>query len=421
MTDDALTAACRARALACAELLLEPATVLHALPEHDAPTLSHGLAGTALLHARLAAIDPAFEAAALRHWQAAIETARTTGGQDVGICGLPGGIAASLVVGTPYLADPGPLVEATDQAVTWLAVRTSEYATAYRPLLRTPGALRWSHYDALTGLTGTARVLLAAAMTGHSHAEPALAAATGFLAELLTTRHDGRPAWWIPRTGHLPGSAGIPASGAAHTGLAHGMAGPLALLAITELTGRSSPAQRHAISAAAQWLLAWRGHDGTWPPLICGDQLDGAFAGSQHGRRHAWCYGTPGIAHAFRLAASALCEPALRTAADYATATMYARPRATWDTEGVTFCHGHAGVLSALPLDHPGRDHAAQTIARQFAGHHRFGWQHWEQTRADDLPGLLTGSAGVALALAEYAQLPHRPLASRWDSLLLLS
>ncbi|MEV6863752.1 lanthionine synthetase LanC family protein [Streptosporangium subroseum] len=419
MTDDALTRACRAQALACAELLLEPATVRHALPEHDAPTLSHGLAGTALLHARLAAVDPAFEAAALRHWNAAIETARTTHGQDLGICGLPGGIAASLVVGTPYLADPRPLVEATDQAVTWLAVRTSESATACRALLRTPGELRWSDYDVLTGLTGTARVLLAAALTGHSHAEPALAAATGFLTELLTTRHDGRPAWWIPRTGHPPGSAGIPASGAAHTGLAHGMAGPLALLAITELTGRSSPAQRQAISAAAQWLLAWRGQDGTWPPLICGDELDGAPASSRRGRRHAWCYGTPGIARALRLAATALAEPALRTAADDATATMYAP--VTWDTEGVTFCHGHAGVLAALPLDHPGRDHAARTITRQFAGHHRFGWQHQEQTRASNLPGLLTGSAGVALALAEYAQLPHRPLSSRWDGLFLLS
>ncbi|MFF0250764.1 lanthionine synthetase LanC family protein [Streptosporangium sandarakinum] len=421
MTDEALTRTCRAQVLACAELLLEPATVHRALPDRDAPTLSHGLAGTALLHARLAAVDPAFEAAALRHWHAAIETARTTRGQNPGICGLPGGIAASLVVGTPYLADPGPLAEATAQAVTWLAARTNDHATACRALLRTPGALRWSHYDALTGLTGTARVLLAAAATGHHHAEPALAAATGFLTELLTTRHDGRPAWWIPHTGHLPGSTGIPASGAAHTGLAHGIAGPLALLAITELTGRSSPSQRQAISAAAQWLLAWRGQDGTWPPMIDGDQLDGASAPPQHGRRHAWCYGTPGIAHALRLAATALADPALRRAADHATATMDAHPPAAWDTQGATFCHGHAGVLSALPSDHPGRDHAARTITRQFAGHHRFGWQHQDQERTDDLPGLLTGSAGVALALADYAHLPHHPITSPWDSLLLLS
>ncbi len=40
---------------------------------------------------------------------------------------------------------------------------------------------------------------------------------------------------------------------------------------------------------------------------------------------------------------------------------------------------------------------------------------------ARDEPGLLTGAAGTALALADHGQLPTPTAPARWDSLLLLS
>ncbi|HXL87440.1 MAG TPA: hypothetical protein VN969_00410 [Streptosporangiaceae bacterium] len=47
-------------ALAVAERLLRPEAVLTAISGTESASLAHGLAGTALLHARLATIDPVF-------------------------------------------------------------------------------------------------------------------------------------------------------------------------------------------------------------------------------------------------------------------------------------------------------------------------------------------------------------------------
>jgi hypothetical protein len=41
--------------------------------------------------------------------------------------------------------------------------------------------------------------------------------------------------------------------------------------------------------------------------------------------------------------------------------------------------------------------------------------------RHDDRPGFLTGATGVALALADHAQLPTPPVTTAWDAILLLS
>lgn len=66
-------------ALTVAERLLSPDDVLAAVPGPVGAFLAHGLAGTALLHARLSAIDPTFATAATRHWTAAAEHAKSHG------------------------------------------------------------------------------------------------------------------------------------------------------------------------------------------------------------------------------------------------------------------------------------------------------------------------------------------------------
>jgi hypothetical protein len=83
----------RQQALATAERLLNTDVVLAAVPGTDAASLASGLAGTALLHARLACTDPAFAAAAIRHWTAAATHASRHGG-SAGIYHTPGGLAA---------------------------------------------------------------------------------------------------------------------------------------------------------------------------------------------------------------------------------------------------------------------------------------------------------------------------------------
>ncbi|MGI9003720.1 MAG: hypothetical protein ACR2GH_19070 [Pseudonocardia sp.] len=79
-------------------------------------------------------------------------------------------------------------------------------------------------------------------------------------------------------------------------------------------------------------------------------------------------------------------------------------------------------------LEHPGRRlvdrqwaSAQAAVTEAFNPRLAFAFQHLDNGSATDDPGLLTGSAGVALALADHGQLPAPPVPARWDSILLLS
>src|SRR5262249_11149629 len=153
----------------------------------------------------------------------------------------------------------------------------------------------WAVYDAIKGLAGIGRVLLAAHTAGQSRAEPGLTAALTTLTTMILTADDARPGWWLPATDHPPTVAVHP-TGAATTGLAHGVSGPLALLAIAHRAGRAVPGQVDAIRVAADWLLTWHNPVTSWPPYVSGDDLDAqpvsvTRARPRPGRRDAWCYG----------------------------------------------------------------------------------------------------------------------------------
>jgi class I lanthipeptide synthase len=152
------------------------------------------------------------------------------------------------------------------------------------------------------------------------------------------------------------------------TGMAHGIAGPLALLATAHTAGWSVAGQRTAIQGAAHWLLHWRTNaTPRWPPYVIGDALDNDTAQPTAGRRDAWCYGAPGIGRALTLAGRALADPRLTEAGDTAIASLAERPAELWDVEGPTLCHGHAGVLqSAATNQGTTADRAAAAVTEAF-------------------------------------------------------
>ncbi len=122
----------------------------------------------------------------------------------------------------------------------------------------------WHVYDVITGLAGTGRVLLAAHQSGHAAAEPGLLAAL----TTLTNHRAGsrRPGWWLPADRH-PAAVTAHPSGAATTGMAHGIAGPLALLA-TAPPGRihrPRPTRRHHPRRCLAAALARRTHQDMGP------------------------------------------------------------------------------------------------------------------------------------------------------------
>ncbi|MDX6738368.1 lanthionine synthetase LanC family protein [Actinocorallia sp. A-T 12471] len=349
-----------------------------------------GLAGTALLHARLSPLDPAFARAAAVHWEHALRTSPRTGSS---IHQPAGGVAASLILGTPCLPDPCAHADVVGRAVRWLSAQATSTAEE--------GAGRPHSWDAINGLAATGRVLLAAAASGHAAAEPGLRAAlTSVTAVLLDTRDAPRPGWWTAPEHHLrPATA--PGSGSADTGLAHGVAGPLALLTAAVRARREVPRQTQAIERAADWLVRWRTPEGDWPPQITGEALDTGRHRPLRGRRDAWCYGTPGITNALRAAADTMERPAWAKAAADALAAFAAKP--AWDVEGPDVCHGHAGVLLAVPA-------ASAAFERAYAA--------LVADTVPSAPGLLTGAVGVALALAARSPSPQ---GEPWRACLLLA
>jgi lantibiotic biosynthesis protein len=135
-----MTAASGHQALATAERLLDPADVLAAVPADEGASLALGLAGTALIHARLSRIDATFEAAAVRHWAAAASHARQYGGSSAGIFHTRDGLAASLIIGSGYLPDPNSQRAAATRAAQWLSARALDLARCHSERLRADGA-----------------------------------------------------------------------------------------------------------------------------------------------------------------------------------------------------------------------------------------------------------------------------------------
>jgi lantibiotic biosynthesis protein len=413
------------QAMTIAERLLDPARILAAVPSRPAASLQ-SLAGTALLHARLARASPAFEAAAHAHWAAAAHTPRPND-TSPGLFTAPAGMAASLILAENHLTDPEAQQPAVRQAVRWLSARTVAKAAAHHDRLRQGTAqLSWALYDVITGFAGTGRILLAALASGHDHAEPGLIAALTTLTTMINNpRSATRPGWWLSPDDH-PAASGISPSGAADTGMAHGIAGPLALLSTAATAGWETDGQASAIRTAATWLLTWQTPGTpTWPPHITGTQLDNQQPDHPPtaGRRDAWCYGSPGITIALTAASRAVHDPRPGQVADTAITALATRPAHHWDTEGPALCHGTAGILQSA-TSHQNTATAglaAAAITAAFNPRHTFAIQNIRNHIASDDPGLLTGAAGIALALADHGGIPAPTTPTRWDAALLLS
>ncbi|MEO3862079.1 lanthionine synthetase C family protein [Acrocarpospora sp. B8E8] len=408
------------QSLAVAERLLQPEAVVAAVPSLEAASLAHGLAGTALLHARLATVAPIFGAAADRHWAVAASHARRLRAVGAGVFTTGGGLAASLIIGTKYLSDPSAMQAPAARAAAWLS-RQAQRVTDDLAQRRRDGDphIRRAGYDTINGLAGIGRVLLAA--VDQPAAESGLIRALETLIKMIMTGYGTRPGWWLPASLHPP-RVKVDQSGSAATGMAHGIAGPLAFLSLACTRGWAIPGQYDAIRQVSQWLLDWKA-DGAWqwPTSISGSELD---AGSAHptGRQDAWCYGTPGISAALGLAAQALGESALAEASDAAMNSLAARAAHTWDADGPTLCHGHAGILQCATNRQPKvASKAAAVINAAFDPSRPFAIPHTDNGAIEDHPGFLTGAAGTALALAQHGRLPAPVVPDPWDCVLLLS
>lgn len=277
-------------------------------------------------------------------------------------------------------------------------------------------------WDTVFGVTGPARLILQAVTAGRAEHLPALEEVLAFLVELAAPRPVRptlaaaerpaarmRPGWWSPPTPEQRRP-----SGAATLGAAHGISGPLALLALAGSAGVWVPGQADAIHQIADGLLSWRTPQHRWPAAVCHDvhlPAGPPIAGS------SWYDGTAGIARALWLAGIAVGDARMRAAAAAALAGIAEDLPESWQLQGPTVRDGHAGLLAVATRIAAESGSAAvarlaekvaELILAEYQEDAPWGFRHTEsQDRLGavllDLPGLLCGAAGSALALREWA------------------
>lgn len=364
-------------------------------------SLAHGLLGAVLLH-----IERAHRGTG--RWQAVHDQLATVGP-------LIDGQQASLFLGAPAMsyvlhlaaADSNRYAGALgtlDGIVTGLARR--RLAAAHGRIDQGQHAT-FAEYDLFQGLTGLGALLL--------HRQPDSDAMKEVLAYLvrLTDPVTGpgghpRPGWWVS---HAPAhhTAATP-DGHANAGLAHGISGPLAVLALAKRRGITVGGHDAAMNRICRWLDQIRHTDHQevrWPRWI-------TPAGPAQPAPPSWCYGTPGLARAQQLAALALGDEERKTMAERALLSCLADTYQLDQLASRGLCHGFGGLLRtvqrvAQDADDPAAftDQLAPLSTRFLA----------EPPSPNN--GFLEGTAGAALAFhsAEPGSGPTR----HWDACLLLN
>lgn len=352
-------------------------------------SLADGAAGHALAHLER------------RDWPAAYAALRLAVAD-----GVSTGDGASLYHGAPALAfvlaattHPG-LAQA--RAVTTAGTATitrRRLATAHRRIDRHQRP-HYAEYDLIRGLTGLGVVLR---RTGDTDL---LRQVLEYLVR-LTEPVNGLPGWWCHNAAERRQPA--PAGGHANHGLAHGIAGPLALLALALADNITVDGHTEAIACICGWLDQWaQNTNGAtwWPQILTRADLDHGVPAQPAPLRPSWCYGTPGIVRAQQLAAIAVGDTTRQRRVEAAFTSCISDPRQVALLTDRGLCHGTAGLLATArritadaltPMPLP----LIEDLPRPAA--------------AGDQPGgFLDGTAGVDLVTAGTTD-------TRWDASLLLA
>ncbi|MEU2182422.1 lanthionine synthetase C family protein [Streptomyces thermolilacinus] len=378
-------------------------------PSPRPQSLYFGAAGVTLLHAvRMQA--GAGDADAMRPWASDMLRSPIVAAAHQGIGLYEGAPAVAYVltfVGTPAAKR---LLAALDDHVRRI---TAERLDAAHDRITRGQIASTDEFDLIGGLTGLGVYHLRRGNTAELHATLSYLVR---LTEPVTSGGQTLPGWWATGT---PG-AKRPIEGHGNFGLAHGIAGPLALLATTALRGHTVPGQKDAITQICQWLHRWRtgtGPTARWPEWIDPQEQRRGRTPRIHPTRPSWCYGTPGIARAQQLAGRALGDTSLQEHAEQALAGCLLDPQQTSLLTDTSLCHGWAGLIQttrrAADDEKEGRLH--DLLPRL----HSALAAHLEQDGPPPNPALMEGSAGLDLIrLTECGQATPDP---QWDLCLLLS
>ncbi|MFD3823153.1 lanthionine synthetase C family protein [Streptomyces sp. NPDC058625] len=392
----------------------------------DRQHLAYGPPGIALLHIELAAngLGPWQRA---HDWLAAASRQPLTSGPDSHpFYGVPA-FAHALSCAAGHL--PGSYQRVLDALDRQIAVDVGRRLdTAHRRI--DAGRLpQLAEFDTIRGLTGYGAYLLRRA-PGSSTMRAVLDYCVR-LTEPITHHGETLPGWWA-ETGPSGNPDGRFPGGHANTGMAHGIGGVLALLALAARNGSVTGGHHAALRTILVWLDRWKEKTSggpVWPYWVTQGELRSGRLGSSVPRRPSWCYGTAGLARAQQLAALALGDASRQIDAENAFVAALTDPEQLKATTDNGLCHGFAGLahVAARTADdaHPstaGRLRAA--IPALLAAVTPPGTDPDRMATAliqdeDGGPGLLDGAAGIALAL--LAPSTAAPPRSAWDACLLIA
>ncbi|MFB7913924.1 lanthionine synthetase C family protein [Streptomyces sp. NPDC056061] len=285
-------------------------------------------------------------------------------------------------------------------------------------------------FDVLSGLTGIGRYLLMRKDTMGEELEGVLSALVRMASDV---EYGGSrvPGYWslVPPTADPDRALPFGADGHLNLGLAHGIAGPLALLSLSWSAGVVVDGQRGAVERLVGLLDDWSLRDERgvfWPGWVSFDEWRAGEVGPWRRKRPSWCYGSPGVSRALQLAGHALGRPDWSDLAVRSVASQLSVPPSDWVVHDASACHGWAGALHLLQFfeeDCPQvsrvLDDIVVGIIGSFDTDSAFGLRFTVEGSdgTADFPGFLDGAAGVGLALESYAR--GNTTAGEWGAALL--
>ncbi|WP_306209557.1 lanthionine synthetase C family protein [Actinoplanes sp. RD1] len=381
----------RTLAHALADALAEP-------PIGDPPdelwlhqSLSQGAAGIAILHT--ATVNGRHTTSRVDAWLSRAVSAPLTSAARSGLWfGVPAAAFAATIGGPSRYRSA---LATLDPAVDRLA---RERLDAARARMKAGARPALDEFDLVRGLTG-----IGAYLRLRDRDSALLREVLAYLVQLTepvpADDEAGMtvPGWWVPQ----PPSLGSPVTEHANLGMAHGICGPLTLLARTMHDGVTVPGHRDAIARITAWLDQWQqpGPAGPWWPKYV------TLAETRAGRpdrilpgRPSWCYGTPGITRAQQLAAIAVGEDTRQAAAEDALVRCLRDPAQLDQITDPYLCHGWAGVAATAWC--AAADALTPDLAALIPSLADAVTDSTARTPLPQPPGLINGRAGIALILA---------------------
>jgi lantibiotic modifying enzyme len=403
------------QALQAVDAIAESITSITASPAERDPSLGRGQAGLALLYTWLARTGrmPQADLLARQCLDQAIEALSTQAMNASFYGGFTGVAWAADLVDRLLDPDAEDRGEAVDDALLRLLSRDE----------------RWSaSYDLIVGLTGLGVYAL------QRYPRPVATECLRQVVERLqecARRDEHGLYWWTPPAEILDEESRKQySSGRVDLGVAHGVAGAVALLGGICGAGVEQATVRPLLEGAVSWLLAHSVPTAAGPTFPV--WVAPAFQPSP--ARCAWCYGDPGIAAALMLAARGAGDAGWEQTAVALACRAAERPASETGVVNANFCHGAAGLAHVYnrmyqATGEPTLGRAALYWLERTLGFYRLARDaggSWVQGNWD--PGrrerwtwtgieLVEGAAGVALVLLAAAT----SVEPTWDRMFLVS